>query len=491
MSRSVKHSINSMTPPAIFVYSVIGIAIGISIVGGGSSFILWPARFITVIIGGLLILGLAIPLSRHSFRLFLLLVFAIPWETPFALQSGGLTIMPLLGAYVVLIWLIGIFEGRYHIRLFGGWWLLLSFWVMVILAAVISEHPMEERGVILTYTQLVGLVFLTVSMVRDQVRLNKALWVYTISVTLVSIISLIQFSCVEEVIISQGFLRAHGVTAASPRLAFYTATATLFLIATWGQIDRHRLWRGLAVLLNLAALVTTLSVTVIFGFVVAFLFWLLISGNHRVRLGWRGLFRVAVLGVLFVGLLQLGPIKKMDIVQRTSNRYEQIRQHTIYRWGSGRGATWMSTFNVIAANPWWGVGEKQYTRALPASIYWVDAEIFRDSIEKGSHNLFLSVAAGEGIIALGILLGFLVSVYLSLFKSVSKLSSVGQKMPALISIGKGLISWWILASIVAMGLDYQRHKVFWLFLALSICYSQIVRQYLGAMPDSKKIDAES
>lgn len=390
--------------------------------------------------------------------------------------APSMTIMPFLGAFVLFTWLLDVMVKRNPVIWFRQTWLLLAFLALVVMASVASTYPLEELQVIFSYVQLIGLMLLTTNLVCTEATLKKIVFVLITSVTLVSLYSFYSYYLLgKDAIMSQTFLRAYGNTAAPPRLAFYAATGAFLLITSLPYTKKRRILIGIGVLINLLALVSTKDVTVIFAFIAGLMVWLVFSKRYRVSLSWRGLWRVFALGLLIIGLWQLPFVQMLDVSNRISNRINQIKRYDFYYWGSGRGVTWASSVRLIEDNPWFGVGENQMSKIM-RNHYWAAPSIFINAPEISPHNLFLSIAGGNGLIAAAIFTLFLFSVFRNLYKEISIIVITKPKYSNMLWIGRGLLGWWGIALVTIMALDYQRHKLLWLFISLSLAYSHILKQ---------------
>ncbi len=122
---------------------------------------------------------------------------------------------------------------------------------------------------------------------------------------------------------------------------------------------------------------------------------------------------------------------------------------------SGRLEIWAQAARLSAASPLYGYGNYMQSAKLGETL---------GSKQRGTHNLFLSVLLGSGLVGVVFFLCF----YVRAFKAIW--SCKAQKMGGIV------FSWFVLTFVAGWSLNMESLKWFWVVLALSLAAETVYRR---------------
>jgi len=230
-------------------------------------------------------------------------------------------------------------------------WILIALPVLQAASALWSASPLRAvESSLLSFIWIAGILWLAT--VTTTTRRRLAL-VAAFGVTISAGVMLLQLAGVNVFDFSTPFLSKRlsltGLTGNPADLAMAAVLLLPFLL-TWGE-DSSRPWlyRVLAVILALAALITQ-TLTAVAALAALFVIWLIQRRSKRLWLTALGLGTVIVVVALGAGL--------GDRLLRESDR---IRKGDWYRLFSARGDGWSAATEMIRERPLSGVGAANYT----------------------------------------------------------------------------------------------------------------------------------
>jgi len=119
---------------------------------------------------------------------------------------------------------------------------------------------------------------------------------------------------------------------------------------------------------------------------------------------------------------------------------------------SGRTAIWEQTWQLAKESPIYGYGYRMHQFSLGART---------GKVQRGTHNLFLSVLLGSGFLGLSLFLCF----YYQTFQAAWRARTEG--------LGKVVFLWFMLCFLASMSLNSEIAKWFWIILALSLAAGKV------------------
>jgi hypothetical protein len=385
-------------------------------------------------------------MRRAAFLLSIAFIFITPWENAIMIPGLG-TLGKAVGLAAAAVWLLTVvLSGR--LRALGPFHVLaLLFVLWNALAVVWSIVPNESLQRLITYAQLLGLVFLLWDLYDTPEAVDSGLQAYVAGAYVAVLATIGQY-----------------VWSAEPGQSRYSAP---------GDVDPNDLGLGLALAMPLAwhlastarrrwpalrlinylyipagilAIVLTASRTALICSLVALSFplWSLLRA--------RIVAQVVTLVVLLVSLLAVQSLVPESSLQRLATAGESIESGDL----NGRVALWGQGLDAYQKHPLVGVGSKAYKHAIPAG--------------KVAHNVFISVLVELGIIGLGLFLAILVVVLFGAVNQPRWHSRLWLTMLATWGLGVATLTW-----------EYR--KPTWLVLSFAVCSAALQRDESETPPD--------
>ena len=374
-----------------------------------------------------------------AFWLSLLLVFVIPWENIVVLEGLG-TMGRATGILAAAFWVATVVvTGRFRkphpfhlaVYLFVLWNIVSVFWTFDVTLTV---------RCIMTYSQLLILIYILWDLYTTPVALNAGLQAYVLG-AYVSIgstaFNYVSTGAGAGRFATTGFNENDlGLTLAlGIPVAWHLALSEsndritqVLKIVNYGYVPAGIL--GVLLTASRGSLVSSLPS-----------FFFIFASLTRLKLHLRVLLCAALVGALFA----LQPLVPASSFQRLSTTGTSIATGDL----SGRVDIWSQGITVFSQHPFLGVG----------------SGAFRAAIERGSapHNVYLSVLVAVGIIGFGLFWIILVmAVYLAM------------RQPKWVSM-----FWLTLLSVLAIGIfgvNWEVRKPTWLFLGLTAVSAALYSQ---------------
>ena len=335
-------------------------------------------------------------MRRAVYLLMLAMVFTLPWENVISLPGLG-RISKLIGLITAATWLASVLlSGRFREpRLTHFLALLFVIWNGFSLFWTVDGSATQGR--VVTYAQLLGLMFVLWDTVDTTPRLRATLTSY-LAGSYVTVVALL----IGYVLLGVATERHGRVTLGS----FHPNDVGMILAVSvpvaaylmWVPPMQERAWRRLwtiacAAYVPLAAfaVLVTGSRAALAAMVpgLAYLFYLLTRRHKAISIGTLvGLAAVGVLAIPFVPAQVLLRLEGTDAALRAGNLNE-------------RETIWSEAFRLIRENPIQGIGGGAFRAAAVGA-------------NKAPHDLALGLLAEVGVIGFGLFAAMLVTALLSL-----------------------------------------------------------------------------
>lgn len=332
-------------------------------------------------VGGALMLGLVF---ANATALLFVLVAAFPWDDALAYPSETVSVVKILGALVLVGYLIRLFAADEPLVLPAplGWLAALTMWVLV--ATLVSPDISDSLAKTLRYLLFASFFFLYVNLVRTRAAIKASLRVLLVSLSGAAVFALVGF-------VQQGYGLASGPVGDPNDFGYVLATA--LPLAGYLIVDDRR-YRTLWIVLTIpiiVALLATLSRGALVG-ILALVGWAVLT--RRVPLGGVVAGAVAAIVVVVVAFAFWGPLIDERVQAKGTVASANVQS---------REALWRGALRMAADRPLTGVGPGRFGIASPA--YVTDEVLVLE--EPVVHNSFLEVLAELGVPALIAFVGFL------------------------------------------------------------------------------------
>jgi O-antigen ligase len=373
-------------------------------------------------------------MRQIAFWLSLLLIFAIPWENSAKFDGVG-SLAKLIGVAVAGLWAAAVARsGEFRqLRLFHVLTLLFILWNGISLLWSIDGDLTIERA--RTYAQTLVLVVILWDLYRTPESLRAGMQAYVLGA----------FVCVgllAHAYFFQGGADARRLTAVgfNPNVAAFGLV--LGLPMAWYLARLDETWRTKRLLrwLNLIylpaatlAMVQTGARSAMVSALVAFGFMALSLG--RVKPSTRVAFLLAVIAGPALAL----PYLSLEKLERIASTSDEVGDASF----GGREAVWGEGFELLASQPWLGIGSGGFTTAAVET-------------RKAPHNFAVAILVEIGII------GF------SLFMAVIAATAIGALAQErwLRRLWLTLLLIWVLNAAVHNYEDKKHTWVYFSFVAI-------------------------
>jgi O-antigen ligase len=379
------------------------------------------------------------------------------------------TILPLIGFFVIFAWVIHSLTTTVTIR-FSEIDIFLWLFIVAMCMAVVLNHGEKEDYIFWGISIELALFFTIItSTVKEKQQLIILSACFALSMSLVASLMILErmqiINLGFEASETQNILREGSTSGGINRTSFYLGIGTLLSVGLLDELKDplYRLLIIFCIVLMSIANILTFSVSgmaaLIIGFSIIFL---------RLKSLKQKIIHSIIIVLLAISLLYIN--------ERFLIKLTQVEEQEFIYWGSTRGATWISTIEVISKKPLFGVGPAQ----LPYEIVDYYNELSGLTHEtKGAHNLFLSIAGESGLIGLFFFLFFLKSIVVSLWRYYKQ--------------SNYFTSYIIFSALAAtlffsMVFDAQRDKLFWLLFAMATA-AMNVQSDLPSIQNSKHVNA--
>jgi putative inorganic carbon (hco3(-)) transporter len=390
-------------------------------------------------IGGMAMLALVF---ANATALLFVLVAAFPWDDALAFPTDTVSVVKILGALVLVGYLIRLLAANEPIFLPAplGWLAALTLWVL--LATLVSPDISDSIAKTLRYVLFASFFFLYVQLVRTRAAVRASLRVLLLSLSGASVVALVMF-------LTQGYGLASGPVG-DPNDFGYLLASSLPL-AGFLIVDDRR-YRGFWVLATIpivTALLATLSRGALVG-VLALVAWAVLT--RRVPLGGILAGAAAALVILVLAFTFWRPLidERVQAKGTVANANVQSRE-----------ALWRGAFRMAADRPLTGVGPGRYGIASPA--YVTDEVLVLE--EPVVHNSYLEVLAELGLPALIAFLGFLAAAWRCARIGIARSRETGDREG--VRMGVAVQAALVVALVSGMFISAQVIVPMWLLAALA------------------------
>jgi O-antigen ligase len=318
-------------------------------------------------------------LSSVAFALLCAFAFSIPLENSFVLQGVG-TIGRMIGFVALGMGLLAVLDsGRLrsltpiHLLMvaFVGWASLTYFW---------SSAPQETIQTVLTYTQLLALVWLIWQLAPQPRRQALLMQAYVLGTGVYAVGTILQKINASTLTVQRYAAFSINPNDAALRLVLSVPLA-LYLAATERNILRAWMFR-----LTVVAVVGATLLTASRGALLA-----LIAGLLMIPLSiakWTLKQKVATIAVMVITAFTVIALVPESGWQRIGRTGAEITQGTM----NERTVIWRAGEDVFMDHPFAGVGAGAFAASVQRKLAyaWV------------AHNTFISVLVEQGVIGFGI-----------------------------------------------------------------------------------------
>jgi O-antigen ligase len=382
-----------------------------------------------------------------------------------------LTILPILGILLGLLWIISYLLGKTAITPAREYWHLFLLALLMTASSLTGLDTANSAWYMKTMFQLFIFTFLIINLIDTPQKLEQLGWVVLLSNALAAAIVIIDktgflpFKFTGEQVYGYMALGRETGTAADPN--YFAMQLSVGLGFALGILLYSQKSPGIKCLtsilfvISLFSLLTTYSLGAMIG--VGALFFFIILRSQKIK-------RAHKLGIFFfVILLMGGMILFSSFRERISSEIQLAKKGEVWQLGSERVLTWAASINTALHNPFLGVGIGN-SSAVAKDYDPFGVIKLLDDPQKGAHNMYISFAADNGFISLFIFILLIISTYIHLSRSTIKIEST---KPELSYIYISTLS--ILFSLLVQNLflDGWLDKNLWLILGMSIAAAKI------------------
>lgn len=330
------------------------------------------------------LVGLAIAVLTAPGTVLLALIAVLPWEDALAFPSATISVVKILGALLLVAYLIRAFARDEPLRLPGTLVALTVFAMAVAVSFAFSPDPGAGVEKVLRYALFAAFYFLVVQLAARR-DLRRIVAVLVLSATTAAVYATTGF-------LSGTLSRAGGPLAEPNNFALLLASS-LPLAGYLAVRDRRLRWLWVACALALAGgVLATLSRGGIVGLAVLPV-WALATGRPRAL----GLAGGMALGIVVLAALAATLFPALIHERLTA------KSHVAASNVASREAFWSGAVRMAADRPLTGVGPARFGEE--AGRYRVhDPNRIRNPVV---HNGYLEIAAEDGLPALAGFLAFL------------------------------------------------------------------------------------
>ena len=375
--------------------------------------------------------------------------------------GGGVTFVKLVGAVVILSWLLLAFNRRSEIRLLPVDQPFFSYAVLALLAwaaaSILWASDVEAAtSYVVRFLLVVLLLFVTYSAVRGTRQLRMIVWAFAggaLATTIYGIVAGLS---------SKGDRLIGGIE--NPNDLAAGIVPAIVLWAALAITTRHGFVRALCFVsigISVIALFLTQSRGGILGLAVALVVAMLIGGSLRGYAVALGLIVVAV-GVGYYFTLS-SPIERDRLVNISSEG------------SSGRTDEWKLAIRAARDHPLFGVGLDNFRTVQTRYVTDVQLVQLTTALKKpGAHNLYVQLLSELGIIGMLLHLTVLVSVISIGMQGVRRLARLGLHESE--TLGRGILI--AIVSLLTIYVFYNGllEKEFWLLTGLLVSLTAIAGQ---------------
>ncbi len=420
----------------------------------------WPVRkYVLVIIGAAIISALAVGISvvlgepmagtvlaalplgilillKPEVGLFLL-VFYLPFEVFGVIGPGFATVTKVLGIFTFLAMMLHALRvGRLELRV-GAFWLGLTFAVWSMLTTILAESQYLGWRRVLTTYQMVGLLFVTISLCGDKDRATALCWMLFLSCAVAVFAA---FFITPHVLPAQQVLRETAGVNINQHAKNLIGGLFLGPFLLSGRSRRDKILIGLGVLFLLVGLVRTVSrSTYIAVFVGILATTLAYRGAPLLRRLMLSLWATLLLALFAVGGTALG-LWELNISEPFVALWERGLEE------GGRAWMWRVAFETGIEHPLMGIGPGNFVVSM-----WE-----RGGQAMVPHNDLLMVFAETGFPGALLYVAFLLAVLRRVWRCDHPWARAG------------LIGMWTAAVVSSTANPSMTIKGFWLQMAVCI-----------------------
>lgn len=337
-------------------------------------------------LGAMLAAGIAYLVLAQAKAVMLLLVAVLPWENALKYPSATLSMVKILGALLVVAYLLRALAGRAPIRTPRTLVAVAALLIFVGVSLLASPNPAGGFAGVLRYVLFAAFFFLLVQLIESRRDVMLVLGTFSVSLALAGLWSLVLFFTSGQPLIQSPLGDPND-------LGFLFAT-TLPLCGYLLKVDRPRRWLWGPTLAVLAAgTLTTLSRGALVG-LAALAIWAIVTRRVRIT-GVLGGAAVTAC-VLLVAIGFGGPL--------IADRFEGKQQIAADN-AAARLAFWSAAVYMGADHPLTGVGPDRFG-VEGAAGYIRNSPV--DIQQPVVHNSYLEFLAENGVLTLIAFLAFLV-----------------------------------------------------------------------------------
>ena len=403
--------------------------------------------------------ALAYLVVAHAEVMMLVLVAALPWDNALAFPTETLSAVKVLGALLVVAYLIRALAGRVPLRLTPSLAAVAALVLLVAGSLLFSSAPGAGLTKTLRYVQFAAFFFLVLQLAEDRQGVIRVMQVATLSVTAAAVWALVNFLGADS-----GLL---GDSIGDPNDFGFVMVATLPMALFLATHDRGRgwLWAVAGTVLVVATL-ATFSRGALVGFAALVLWALATRRVPRLRVVAALL---AVASVAFIAFSLASPVVEPRLDSKSNVAQENV---------ASRKALWLGAVYMAADHPLTGVGPGRFGVEAARGYVRDNPQPLSDPV---THNAFLEVLGENGVPAFCVFVGLLAGTWVMLVRTRRRLLEANDSEGARIAVA---LEGSLVAAIAAgMFISAQVLFPYWLIAALA---GALAAQRAVAVADSSR-----
>jgi putative inorganic carbon (hco3(-)) transporter len=413
-------------------------------------------------IGVIAAAGVIVIVTTRADLVLLLMIAALPWENKLHYPSAELSTVKGIGALVLLAYVLRMVRDRramIQLPPLMGIVTALGIWVGV--SIVVAPDPSESTSTLVRWLLFIAFFFLIIQLVDGREEIRRALRWFATAVSAAAFYALYLFVGKH----GKDF-RAAGPLQ-DPNDFAYLLACTLPIVSYLIGYDRRRrvLW-GICFTVIAGAMLATLSRGALVG-IGALLVWGIVTRRIPLWVVAGGL--VSALVVVALAFTLWKPLIDVALHQKA---------HVAQSNTESRETLWGAAFHLAERRPLTGVGPGRFPNEAALLLH------NNGSNHLITHNTYLEILSEEGIPALLLFLGYLLTVWLML-RGVQRRAALDVDRD-LHRLATALQASLLIAVVSGLFLSEELASPFWFIGGLTVV---LVRSCTAAKPAREQTEA--